>query len=206
MIIKTDRNITALLNGFHFMCLRLCLFIIICKTDKRRLSQNIVQIIKSDIFRVKWPKFINIPDQPFHDRQISEEGIPLDALGQEVFSATVLDKSPEALLSTDFKEFHLADHRLGISQITTMDSAAVLKKKDALLEEMAGMKEKNGYDMVLLMITDVLREGTELLFLGDQEIIRQAFSVSRHPENQVFLPRIMSRKKQMVPALALLWG
>ena len=52
----------------------------------------------------------------------------------------------------------------------------------------------------------VLREGTELLFLGDQEIIRQAFSVSRHPENQVFLQGVMSRKKQMVPALALLWG
>ena len=145
------------------------------------------------------------------DRRMAERlariaGLDLDVLGQEVFSATLMDKSPEALLSTDFKEFHLADHRLGISQITTMDSAAVLKKKEALLEEMSIMKEKNGYDMVLLMITDVLREGTELLFLGDQEIIRQAFSVSRHPENQVFLQGVMSRKKQMVPALALLWG
>ena len=56
------------------------------------------------------------------------------------------------------------------------------------------------------MITDVLREGTELLFLGDGEIIRQAFNLDSIGKNRVFLKDIMSRKKQMVPALALLWG
>ena len=145
------------------------------------------------------------------DRRMAERlariaGLELDALGQEVFSAATADKTPEALLQTDFKEFHLAEHRLGISQITTMDSAAVLQKKDGLLAEMARLQQKNGYDMILLMITDVLKEGTELLFLGDQETIRQAFGVGRIRGNRVFLKGVMSRKKQMVPALSLLWG
>ena len=71
---------------------------------------------------------------------------------------------------------------------------------------MQAMKTNKEYDMVLLMITDVLKEGTELLFLGDEEIIRQAFSDFKVENNHVFLKRVVSRKKQVVPALALLWG
>ena len=59
--------------------------------------------------------------------------------------------------------------------------------------------------MVLLMLTDVLLEGTQLIFVGDDETIRQAFSVTPK-ENTVFLPKIMSRKKQVIPMLSALWG
>ncbi len=145
------------------------------------------------------------------DRRIAERlariaGIDLDQLGKEVFSASNADKSAETLLKTDFKEFHIADHKLGISQITTMDSEQMLLRADELLQEMAKLKKEKQYDMVLLMITDVLREGTELVFLGDKEIIRQAFNISGIDGNRVFLKGVVSRKKQMVPALALLWG
>ncbi len=145
------------------------------------------------------------------DRRMAERlakiaGLDLDALGKEVFSAATVDKTAEALLNSDLKEFHLGDHRVGIGQVTTMDSSALMKRKAELLDEMKKLKEKREYDMVLLMITDVLREGTELLYQGDQETIRQAFSLSRKPGNPVFLKGVVSRKKQTVPALALLWG
>ena len=68
------------------------------------------------------------------------------------------------------------------------------------------MKEKNGYDMQLLMLTDVLREGTELIFVGDADVIRMAFNLGDVQGSHVFLPHVVSRKKQIVPALALLWG
>ncbi len=145
------------------------------------------------------------------DRRIAERlariaGIDLDELGKEVFSASNADKNAETLLKTDFKEFHIADHRIGISQITTMDSEHMLLRADELLKEMGKLKKEKQYDMVLLMITDVLREGTELVFLGDKEIIRQAFNISSIDGSRVFLKGVVSRKKQMVPALALLWG
>ena len=60
--------------------------------------------------------------------------------------------------------------------------------------------------MVLLMITDVLREGTDLLFLGDGEVIQHAFDLREIRENDVFIPGLVSRKKQLVPALTALWG
>lgn len=145
------------------------------------------------------------------DRRIAERlariaGIDLDGLGKEVFSAGFADKPAKTLLRTDFKEFHLADHKLGISQITTLDSAAMLERREEFLKEMEALKADRDYDLVLLMVTDVLREGTELLFAGDKEIIRQAFSLNKLEGSSVFLKGIVSRKKQMVPALALLWG
>ena len=172
---------------------------------EEKLAGLMAAAIVSDTVMFKSPT-TTVRDRRMAERLARIAGLELEALGQEVFSANIADKTPEALLQMDFKEFHLADHRLGISQITTVDSAGVLMKKEELLEEMRKLQEKNGYDMVLLMVTDVLREGSELLFLGDQETIRQAFGISRIRGNRVFLKGIMSRKKQMVPALALLWG
>ena len=146
------------------------------------------------------------------DRRLAERlariaGLELESLGTEVFSASQSsDKPADQLLQTDFKEFHIGDHRLGISQITTMDSGKMLRRLDELIRYMRGTRDDKQYDMYLLMITDVLREGTELVYIGDGEIIRQAFGLSDAGENHIFLPGVVSRKKQVVPALAGLWG
>ena len=54
-------------------------------------------------------------------------------------------------------------------------------------------------------LTDVLQEGTELLYVGDDDTIRFAFNVEPK-DNHVFLPGVMSRKKQIIPMLTALWG
>jgi manganese-dependent inorganic pyrophosphatase len=59
--------------------------------------------------------------------------------------------------------------------------------------------------MVLLMLTDVLMDGTWLLFVGDGEAIQNAFSIQPR-DGAVFLPHVMSRKKQVIPSLSALWG
>ena len=146
------------------------------------------------------------------DRRIAERlariaGIDLDELGREIFSASVsTDKTVEELLNTDFQEFHIAGHDLGIGQITCLDAEKVLGRLPELLPAMQKMKDAHHYDMQLLMLTDVLREGTELIFLGDEDVVRMAFSTRDIKDHHVFLPKVVSRKKQIVPALALLWG
>jgi manganese-dependent inorganic pyrophosphatase len=55
------------------------------------------------------------------------------------------------------------------------------------------------------MLTDVLLEGTQLIYVGDDEIIQNAFGVAPK-DNSLFLPGIMSRKKQIIPMLSALWG
>ena len=70
---------------------------------------------------------------------------------------------------------------------------------------MRKVAKKQGFSMVLLMLTDVLLEGTQIIYFGNDETIRQAFNVTPK-DNTVFLPRVMSRKKQIIPMLSALWG
>ena len=151
------------------------------------------------------------PTATQRDRDIAERlartaGISLDALGQEIFSASNGEgKSAESLFFTDFKDFHIADHYLGVSQITCVDSARMLQRKDEFLELMERTREERGYSVLLLMLTDVLLEGTRIIYLGDRDTMEQAFSVPAG-ENTFFLPGVMSRKKQVIPMLSALWG
>ena len=70
---------------------------------------------------------------------------------------------------------------------------------------MVEMQRQRGYDMVIAMFTDVLLEGTQLLFVGSEDVIRNAFAAE--PKDQtLFLPGVMSRKKQVIPMLTALWG
>ena len=146
------------------------------------------------------------------DRRIAERlarvaGLTLDELAKEVFhSASIAEKTPEELLGTDFKEFHIGGHAVGVAQVTSMDSESALDRLDRLLPAMEEMKAKNGYDMMILMLTDILREGSELVYAGDTEVIRNAFNTGDIHDNHLFLPHVMSRKKQIIPALSVLWG
>lgn len=133
-------------------------------------------------------------------------GVSIEEVGKVLFDSNSQEnKSCEQLLSGDFKEFHIAGQRLGVAQITCVDSERFISRKEEFLETMSILKKKNSYDIVILMLTDVLIEGSELIFLGNEDTIRYAFNVEPK-DNQVFLPGVMSRKKQIIPMLTALWG
>jgi manganese-dependent inorganic pyrophosphatase len=131
--------------------------------------------------------------------------ISLEELGKEIFSVSADHRTARELLMADYKEFHIAGFPLAVSQITCMDSPQLLQRREEFLELMKEIAREKDFSMVLLMLTDVLLEGTQLLFVGDEEIICQAFN-ALPKDNTVFLPRVMSRKKQVIPMLSALWG
>ena len=139
------------------------------------------------------------------ERMARIANISLDELGKEIFSASVGNKSAKDLLLSDYKEFHIAGHDLAVAQITCVDSPIMLARKEEFLKLMQELAREKGFSMVILMLTDVLLEGTQLIYIGNDEIIQQAFNV-QPKENTVFLPQIMSRKKQVIPMLSALWG
>ena len=144
-------------------------------------------------------------DKNMAERMARIAKVSLEELGRDIFSASLEGKDARDLLFADYKEFHIAGHDFAIGQVTCVDSPGMLERKDSFLEEMAKIRADRRFSMVLLMLTDVLLEGTQLLFLGDEEVISQAFGVIPK-DNMVFLPRVMSRKKQVVPSLSALWG
>ena len=139
------------------------------------------------------------------ERMARIANISLEELGKQIFSASTGGKTARDLLHSDYKEFHIAGHNLAVAQITCVDSPQMLERKEEFLELMREIAQKKGFSMVILMLTDVLLEGTQIIYLGDDEVIRQGFNV-QPKGNTVFLPGIMSRKKQIIPMLSALWG
>ena len=143
------------------------------------------------------------------DRDVAEwlsgiAGVSYEDLGREMFAAaTSLEgKNIRELFGQDFKEFKLADRRIGIAQINAMDIAPFAPMYGEILSYMDDMARVQGYDLLMLMLTDILKAGSEILMSGKRlDIIAKAFGVdteSRH----AFLPGVLSRKKQIIPPIS----
>ena len=170
----------------------------------RGMAGMMAAAILSDTVMFKSPTCTD-RDRKMAERLARMANISLDELGKAIFSGSLGSKSAEELLHTDYKEFHIAGHDIAVAQITCVDSPSMLERKDEFLKHMQKIVEKEDISMVLLMLTDVLLEGTQLVYVGDEDTIRQAFNANPR-DNTVFLPHVMSRKKQIIPMLSALWG
>jgi len=123
------------------------------------------------------------------------------AFAMEMFKAKsdVAGKSPRDLLFRDYKDFDMSGKKVGIGQIEVVDLSLLDEIKDALYEEMKKVKEEGGYHSIFLMLTDIMKEGTELLCVTDDpEVVEKAFGKKLEGKS-VWLDGVMSRKKQVVP-------
>ena len=115
--------------------------------------------------------------------------------------ASIGDMTPADIAKNDNKEFQIGDYRILVSQISVMDLEDALKMKAELLESMNALCSSEKYDMCLLMVTDILQESTELLYVGSPKpLIGMAFKKDASGDS-IFLPGVMSRKKQIIPPL-----
>lgn len=145
-------------------------------------------------------------DHRMAERMARIANVSLDELGKEIFAASASDDKPaDTLLFADFKNFHIADHDFGVSQITCVDANHLLQRSEEFLALMRKTIEEKGYSFMILMLTDVLLEGSHILYAGDEDIMTQAFGVQLK-DHACFLPHVVSRKKQIVPMLSALWG
>ncbi len=111
-------------------------------------------------------------------------------------------KSPTEIAKNDMKEFKIGDYRIIVSQISVMDPKEILDIEKKLIEVMKENCEREGFDMHLLMATDILEEATYLLYAGSPKtLIGEAFKKDASGTH-VYLPGVMSRKKQIIPPLS----
>ena len=170
-----------------------------------KLAGALAAAIVSDTVMFKSPTCTQT-DHRMAERMARIARVSLDSLGQEIFSVSANEShSIRDLFFADYKDFHIAGHNLGVSQITCVDSGKMLERQEEFLELMKTTMEEQNYSMMLLMLTDVLCSGTQLLFVGDKDVIRNAFNVAVK-DNTCFLPNVLSRKKQIIPMLSALWG
>lgn len=121
------------------------------------------------------------------------------ALGMEMFKVkSAVDGVPaKELVFRDYKDFNMNGKKVGIGQLEMIDIAMLDKVKGDLVAEIAAVKA-DGRHSVFLLLTDIMKEGSEMLVCSDDpSIVEKAFGVKS--EGSVWLPKVMSRKKDVVP-------
>ncbi len=127
----------------------------------------------------------------------------LEALGIEMFKVkSAVEGTPiRELVFRDYKDFNMSGKGVGVGQLELVDLSIVDGIKAKLEKDIRDLKAEKGHHSVLLMLTDIMKEGTELLVASDDEsVIEKAFGVAPK-DGKAWLPGIMSRKKQIVPDL-----
>lgn len=139
--------------------------------------------------------------------QIADINIP--EFAREMFKAgsSIVGMSEKDILYNDFKDYYLDKFKVGIGQINTIahtaDEDSMKEIKQKLLEYMEQKCEQKSYSLLMLMLTDIFNECTEVLYVGSERwILSKAFNVSAD-ENTAFMPGMVSRKQQIVPRLAV---
>lgn len=110
--------------------------------------------------------------------------------------------SAEDILYQDFKKFELDDQVLGVGQITSMSAKELSEIKIKLSDYLESGHSSKDVDMILFMLTNIMEESTEMLCYGEGacELMESAFGV-KTVENAAVVKSVVSRKKQVVPAL-----
>jgi manganese-dependent inorganic pyrophosphatase len=133
-----------------------------------------------------------------------ERVLALDAaeLGREMFEATadVSEVSAEEIIKRDAKQYQVrGGQSICIAQVEVVGKG-LLERKPQLLEAMETERERRGFHLYALMITDVLSKGTDLLVSGDIGAVARCFDKDS-ADHTIELPGVMSRKKEVAPKL-----
>ena len=149
------------------------------------------------------------PTTTEHDKAVAEKlaadlGVVIADLATAMFEAKsdVSAFSDAALRRMDSKEYNVDGTELRVSVLETTAPKLILDRKDSLMAAMAGVAQEDGADQVLLFVVDILNEEATLLVPNDlvKKIAEASFGCTVSGDT-VVLPGIMSRKKQIIPAL-----
>lgn len=123
------------------------------------------------------------------------------SLAMEMFIAksAVNGASARNLNTRDYKAFEMNGAKVGVNQLEMVDISALDDRKADILEDMQKMKEEEGLHTMLVLLTDIMKEGSLLLCLSDDVSKIEAAFNTKLQDNQVWLDGVLSRKKQVIP-------
>ncbi|WP_430597179.1 manganese-dependent inorganic pyrophosphatase [Enterococcus sp. AZ177] len=171
-------------------------------TVPKQIAGMMVSAIISDTLLFKSPTCTQEDIDAAHELAVIAE-INLDGYGLDMLKAgtNLSDKSAETLLDLDAKSFPMGDKNVRIAQVNTVDLNEVLDRQNELEAAMNTANSTKGYDLFVLIITNILNSDSELLVIGDSlDKVEAAFKV-KLDNNRAFLNGVVSRKKQVVPQL-----
>lgn len=132
-------------------------------------------------------------------------GIDYETYGLEMLKAgTNLDsKSTQELIDMDAKSFDMNGTSVRVAQVNTVDVDDTLKREADFVKDIKAENADNGYNLFVLLITNILTSDTTGVVIGDDDAISKFETAlnTKVEDNKAALPGVVSRKKQVVPPL-----
>jgi manganese-dependent inorganic pyrophosphatase len=169
----------------------------------RKIAGILCAAVISDTLKFKSPTCTHL------DRITAAKLAEIAAINLEKFAGLMFKKGTSLegktihqILYQDFKDFNFGNYKIGIGQINTTDNESIRELEADLVEYMKKICRENDYNLLLLMVTDIITEASTVFFAGkDKMLLSKAFNVDLG-ETSVLLPGVVSRKKQVVPNIA----
>ncbi|MBU3218577.1 putative manganese-dependent inorganic diphosphatase [Clostridium algidicarnis] len=170
----------------------------------KKVAGILCAAIISDTLLFKSPTATNV-DKMILKRLAQIANLDVETFAKEMFKAgtSLIDRTAEDVFHQDFKIFNLGNMKIGVSQINTMDIESFLPIKADMINLMEAKAVKENFNILIFMLTDILNVGSEIMASGpSKDMVSKAFNIKLNNKESVFLPGILSRKKQVIPPLS----
>lgn len=135
-------------------------------------------------------------------------GVDYEKYGMDMLKAgaDISDYPAEKLAHNDTKEFEAGGKTFSCGQISVMDVEPINAKKADIMKALEATKAEKNYEASYLMVTNILTEDTYLWFTEGAEAAAEKAFGKKAENGMVYLPKVMSRKKQVAPFLLKVYG
>lgn len=160
----------------------------------------ILSAMMTDMVMLKSPTTTDV-DRRFTEEIAGKLGIDPIEFGMSLFQARPA-QTPDEMVSTDIKLFDVAGQKLLIGQYETVAKDSALEQLEGIRAAMEAYMAEQGADGIVLCITDIMEEGSQVLMAGDVAVAERGLGIPNE-EAGVWMAGVMSRKKQVAaPILA----
>ena len=142
------------------------------------------------------------------DKKVAEDlaliaGVDYEKYALDMFKAgTSLEGlTKEEVIKSDFKSFPIGDEKIAIGQVFTLDVDRIFDELDTYIEKLEEINNKEGYKFIVIAITDILKNGSYLIFTENAKSVLESIYKLDDIKQGYYVDGLVSRKKQILPAI-----
>ena len=142
------------------------------------------------------------------DKKVAEDlaliaGVDYEKYALDMFKAgTSLEGlTKEEVIKSDFKSFPIGDEKMAIGQVFTLDVDRIFDELDSYIEKLEEINNKEGYKFIVIAITDILKNGSYLIFTENAKSVLENIYKLDDIKQGYYVDGLVSRKKQILPAI-----
>ena len=116
----------------------------------------------------------------------------------------IVSDTPENVVCADCKIYEEGEYRFSVSQVEELDFSNFYKRREELQEALENFRKEKGLLFSVLFVTNVMSQDSVMIIAGSEDYVSR-INYTRDAERNVYeLPKIVSRKKQLMPYLTTL--